>query len=59
MGQVVAWLVEQAMSEPRANQDTEEAVHEHRFELFFADFLLLVELVHEQIDAYQADCPAQ
>ena len=59
MRQVVARLVEEAMSKPRTNQDAEETVHEHRFELFFADFLLPIELVHEEIDTYEADAPAQ
>ena len=59
VGEVVARLVEEAMPQSGTYEYAEEAVHEHRFELFLAYFLLPVEPVHEQIHAHQSDGPAQ
>ena len=59
VGQEVVWLVEQAVAQTGARQNADEAVHEHGFELLFADALLLVELVHEQVYGSQAQTPAE
>ena len=47
------------MPEACSDEDAEEAVHEHRFELFLAELLLSEQLVHEQIDAHETDAPEQ
>ena len=59
VGEVITRLVEEAMPQSCSDKYAEEAVHEHRFELFLAYLLLPIELVHEQIHAHQSDSPAQ
>jgi hypothetical protein len=59
MRQIIAWFVEQAMSQSCPNQDAEEAIHKHRLELLLANLLLKIQLVHQQINCHKPNRPAQ
>ena len=57
--QVVVGLVEQAMTQAGADEDTEEAVEEQRFELVVADAPVAVFFLHDEVGKSQADDPQQ
>ena len=51
-------LIEETMTETCTYQNTEEDIKEERLKLVIAQFLLLVESLHEQIAQQQTDKPA-
>ena len=57
--QVVVGLVEEAVPQPRAYQDAEEAVEEQRFELVVGDAAVAVLLAHDEVGKGQSDEPEQ
>ena len=59
MREVIARLVEQAMPQSCPDKDAKEAIHEHRVELLLAYLLLTIEFVHQQINAYETNCPKE
>ena len=57
--QVVVGLVEEAVPQPRAYQDAEEAVEEQRVELVVGDAAVAVLLAHDEVGKGQSDDPEQ
>ena len=52
-GEIIVGLIEQAMSESRSYQYSEEAIEEKRFKEFGLDALLLVQTLDYQVSSKQ------
>jgi hypothetical protein len=59
MRQVVPRLIEKTMPQASTNQDAQETIHKHRFELLFAQLLLAKQTVHQQVNTQQTQTPKQ
>jgi hypothetical protein len=58
MRKEIPGLIEETMSQSGSYQNTQEAVHEHRFELLLGNLLLTIQAMHQPIDGQQTDAPA-
>ena len=58
-GQIVAWLVKDAVTQPGTDQHTDEAIEEEGFKLLVLYLLLLIQLLYNEIGQQQAHTPQQ
>ena len=58
-GQIVLRLIEDAMAQPGAHEDSYEAVEKQRVEFLVLDFLVFIQPSHHKIGQRQSYQPAQ
>jgi hypothetical protein len=59
IGQIVARLIKEAMTESRTYEHTNKTIEEERFELLVRNVLLLVESLHNEVGSQKAEAPEQ
>jgi len=55
----IGWLIEEAVAEPCADKDADEAIEEEGVELFARNALAAVETGYDEVGQHESDSPAE